>query len=141
VITVGRSAAGHILLVTDDTGTGQEFRLAFSKSAPDLAVHVVRSRSEIESVKSAKLVLLDLMLSHEQPFDLLRWLRSSPRYAAVPIFVLGSADVAHNVSEAYRLGANSCLLKEPEESAFSKIVHAVAAYANLIGATDRSCTA
>ena len=72
---VSRSVADHILLVSDDSGTEQEVRLAFAEAAPKLAIHVVRSRNEIASAKIAKLVLLDLMLSHEQPFELLRSLR------------------------------------------------------------------
>lgn len=138
---MNRSAAGHILLVTEDRQTDQEVRHAFTESAPDLGVRVVRSRSEIESTKKPKLVLLDLTLSQEQPFDLLRWLRTDPRYTDVPVFVLGSGIVPQTASEAYRLGANSCFLKESEPNAFSKIVRAVAAYANLIGTTSRSRTA
>ncbi|HYZ84740.1 MAG TPA: response regulator [Bryobacteraceae bacterium] len=138
---MSRSAAGHILLATDDNGTDREVRLAFNQSAPGWTIDLVRSRREIDSAKTANLVLLDLMLSHEQPFELLRWLRTEPRYREVPVFVLGSTIVADNVSEAYTLGANSCLLKESDPQGFSRIVHAVAAYATLIGGTGSSCTA
>jgi CheY-like chemotaxis protein len=87
------------------------------------------------------LILLDLMLSSESPFEVLRWLRAEPRFRHVPVFILGSKVVDHAIDEAYALGANSCLLKESELNGFETIIRAIAAYVGLIGAAGRECFA
>jgi DNA-binding NarL/FixJ family response regulator len=81
------------------------------------------------------------MLSSESPFEVLRWLRAEPRFAHVPVFVLGSKVVNHEIDEAYALGANSCLLKESELNGFEKIVRAIAAYVGLITTPGCECIA
>jgi DNA-binding NarL/FixJ family response regulator len=123
----------NILLVTDDTNTDSQLRAAFTEAAPEWKIQGARSRQEIEAAARAKLVLLDLMLSREAAFEVLRWLRRETHYRAVPVFVLGSDIVKHVVDEAYSLGANACLLKESQPHGLPQIARAIAAYAALLG--------
>jgi len=135
---VTRSTAHHILVISDDSGTDRHLRLAFTRTAPECNVGVVHNRKEIEALHTPNLILLDLMLANEPPFDVLRWLRTQPRYTQIPVFVLGSAAVDHDVNQAYALGANSCLLKDPESHGLENIVRAMATYVDLIGTPGRS---
>jgi DNA-binding response OmpR family regulator len=127
------SAAYYIVVVSDDSGTDRQLRHAFKQSAPECNVGVVRSRGELDALHPPSLIILDLMLSHEAPFDVLRWLRTEPRYQQVPVFVLGSEIVDHEIDEAYALGANSCFLTETEPQGLERIVRAMVTYVGLVG--------
>jgi DNA-binding response OmpR family regulator len=129
IVPTGR----YILVISDDSSIDNQLRRALTPIAPDCTVEVVCSRMEVEAAPTPSLILLDLMLSQEQPFDLLSWLRTESRYTGLPVFVLGSKVLSHDVDRAFALGANSCLLKDSEQHGLAKIVPAIAAYASLIG--------
>jgi phosphoserine phosphatase RsbU/P len=124
-----------ILLVSDDGATNRQLRLAVTRTAAAaLRVEVADSRARIEALRTPRVILLDLMLSKEPAFDVLRWLRSEERYKELPVFVLGSEDASNHVNEAYALGANSCLLKDSAGEQFQRIAEGLATYANLVPA-------
>lgn len=134
--------ANHIVIVSDDRETDGLLRRAFDQSAPGCTVTIVHRPEELLSASlSPSLILLDLMLAGDSPFEALRWLKAEPRFTRIPIFVLGSKVIDNDVDEAYRLGAHSCLLKESEASGLQRIVRAVATYVSLTGeTTGRDCT-
>jgi CheY-like chemotaxis protein len=138
---VSAAPTRHVLVVSDDSATDVSLRDAFTHSAPDCNVHIARTRKEIEGLNPPNLILLDLMLSSEPPFDVLRWLKAEPRYTEVPVFVLGSSVIEHEINEAYALGANSCLLKENEPIGLEKIALAMATYITLIKSSCSTYTA
>jgi DNA-binding response OmpR family regulator len=126
-----------ILLVSDDKSTGRQLLPVLARTAaPAFRVEVADSRAGIEALRIPSVILLDLMLSNEPAFDVLRWLRSDRRYKELPVFVLGSEDASHRVNEAYALGANSCLLKDSAGEELERIAEGLAAYANLIPSID-----
>jgi CheY-like chemotaxis protein len=90
-------------------------------------VDLVDSRAGIEALRTPSVILLDL--SKERAFDVLRWLRTDQRYKQVPVFVLTPR--TDDVTNAYALGANSCLLKQPSQ-ALEPIAEGIAAYASLV---------
>ncbi len=109
-----------------------QLRLALTETAPQCQVEFVCSREEIPPAYRPSLILLDLMLSREPAFEVLRWLRAEQRYQHTPVFVLGSEIVDHDVNEAYSLGANSCLLMKSVRDGFDQLAQGIAAYASLI---------
>src|SRR5687768_2371149 len=94
-----------ILHISDDVGTDRALRLAFTRTAPAYDVEIAAHRQNISTLRTPAVILFDLMLSSESAFDVLRWLRTEKRYVGVPVFVLGSEIVDHEVTEAYTLGA------------------------------------
>ena len=60
------------------------------------------------------LMLLDLKMPIMDGFEVLRWVRNHPNLAGLPILVLTSSDSLNNVNLAYKLGANSFLVKPLE---------------------------
>ena len=120
-------------MISDDSGIDQQLRLVFTRTTPECKLWIVRNRKEIEALRPPNLILLDLMLSSEAPFDVLRWLRTEPRYTHVPVFALGSKIADSDIDEAYALGANSCLLKDSEPQGLEKMVRAITTYVGLIG--------
>src|SRR4051794_9848035 len=57
------------------------------------------------------LFLLDLKMPRVNGFEVLDWLRKQSGLAALRVLVLTSSDAIRDVNEAYRLGANSFLVK------------------------------
>ncbi len=57
--------------------------------------------------------LLDLKMPRVNGFEVLQWIRKKSAYPYLPVVVLTSSDELRDVNEAYRLGANSFLVKPP----------------------------
>ena len=57
------------------------------------------------------LVLLDLKLPRRSGLEVLRWIRSQPHLATMPVVVLTSSSEGEDIQKAYALGANSYLQK------------------------------
>jgi CheY-like chemotaxis protein len=124
-----------ILLVSDEDRADCPLERALTKTAPEFRVELVDNRAGIEALRTPSVILLDL--SQERALDVLRWLRTDPRYKQVPVFVL--APRADDVTNAYALGANSCLLKQPAQK-LEPIAQGIAAYASLIAETAHGNT-
>jgi CheY-like chemotaxis protein len=62
------------------------------------------------------LVLLDLKMPIKNGFEVLRWARSYPAYATIPIVVLSDCFDERIIQRAYELGANS-YLRKPRDKA------------------------
>jgi CheY-like chemotaxis protein len=63
------------------------------------------------------LVLLDLKMPIMDGFDVLKWIRTTPAVASIPVVVLTSSGNETDKSRAAMLGANGYLIKagQPEE--------------------------
>ena len=127
-----------IVLMSDEAGGNNRLSLALTRTAPECQVAFAGSRDKIKALRTPALILLDLMLSGESAFDVLRWLRSEQRYRETPIFVLGARVADPGVNEAYALGANSCLLKGPEPEAIATLAQSIATYASLMSSVDNT---
>ena len=57
------------------------------------------------------LLLLDLKMPGTDGFEILKWLRDIPSFGSLRVVVLTSSDHIHDVNRAYKLGANSFLVK------------------------------
>ena len=60
------------------------------------------------------LMLLDLKLPGIDGFEVLRWVRENPKFRHLRVVVLTSSNAIRDVNKAYRLGANSFLVKPLE---------------------------
>jgi CheY-like chemotaxis protein len=57
------------------------------------------------------LLLVDLKMPRKTGFDVIRWVRQSPQFVTLPTVVLTASDADPDIKRAYRLGANSYLVK------------------------------
>jgi CheY-like chemotaxis protein len=57
------------------------------------------------------LVITDLKMPKVDGLDLLRWVRGQPEYRMIPTIVLSASGQFPDIQEAYRLGANSYMVK------------------------------
>ncbi len=74
------------------------------------------------------LVLLDLKLPGLDGFDLLRWIRQEQRIASLRVVVLTTSDEMRDVDRAYKLGANSFLVKPVDFERFLGVTQALSGY-------------
>jgi CheY-like chemotaxis protein len=59
------------------------------------------------------LIFLDLKLPLKSGHEVLAWIRSQPELESIVVVVLTSSDEPADISRAYKLGANSYLVKPP----------------------------
>lgn len=74
------------------------------------------------------IVLLDLKLPGMSGFDVLRWIRSQPTLSRLRVIVLTSSDSIQDVNLAYRLGANSFLVKPMDLDHLCRMTEALQGY-------------
>ncbi len=67
------------------------------------------------------LFLLDLKMPRVNGFEVLRWVRAQPGLAPLRVLVLTSSDEIRDVNEAYKLGANSFLVKPMDFQDFTQL--------------------
>jgi len=122
----------RILLISDKNAPEHELKRALRRVAGDFEIECASTRLEILALPWPCLIILDLMLSSEPAAEVLGWLRNEPRYAGVPVFILGSENVKREITESLRLGANSCLLMDFAREQVDPIAEGIATYASLL---------
>jgi len=74
------------------------------------------------------LVLLDLKLPHVLGLDVLKWIRSQPALQTLIVIVLTSSRQESDLDRAYRLGANSYLVKPSTLDELVRMVRSLGDY-------------
>ena len=74
------------------------------------------------------LVLLDLKLPRVMGFEVLKWIRQQPALKNTTVIVLTSSDLKPDVDLAYRLGANSYLVKPPTPDKLVEVITRIKQY-------------
>jgi CheY-like chemotaxis protein len=74
------------------------------------------------------LVLLDLKMPGIDGFEVLRWIRRQPNIATLRVVVLTTSDETRDIDLAYKLGANSFLVKPTDFERFVQVSQALSGY-------------
>jgi CheY-like chemotaxis protein len=74
------------------------------------------------------LVLLDLKLPEKRGLDVLAWLRQQPHLRELIVVILTSSSEPSDVREAYRLAANSYLVKPATSQRLTELARALKLY-------------
>jgi CheY-like chemotaxis protein len=118
-------ASGTVLLLVEDNPDDVLLaRRAVRKAALPVSLRVVGDGDEAVAYLDGSagfgdrgqhplpaLVLLDLKLPRRSGLEVLRWIRSQPHLATMPVVVLTSSSEDEDIQKAYALGANSYLQK------------------------------
>src|ERR1051325_8855198 len=115
---------GLILLAEDEEDYVLLIKHAFAKANIPNPLHVVWNGEEAiwylqgvgkyanrDEYPLPDLFLLDLKMPRVNGFEVLEWLRKQPGLAGLRVLVLTSSDEIRDVNEAYKLGANSFMVK------------------------------
>lgn len=110
-----------ILLVEDDANDVLLFRRAFNKSALGAALVTLEGAEAAERYLAEEgspgcahppsLAILDLKLPGKSGLELLAWIRSREDLRRMPVVIFSSSGEPSDVKAAYRLGANSYIVK------------------------------
>ena len=88
----------------------------------DHAMQALRDSLELGPLHLPALLVLDLKLTGTSGLDVLRWMRDTFGLGTIPVVVLTAEDGAADVTEAYRLGARSYLVKPTGFDALGSVV-------------------
>lgn len=118
------SETKYILYAEDDADDIFFMTRACKRVGLEKALRTVRSGSEAIDYLSGKgeyamrelhpmpdLVMLDLKMPEVSGFDLLKWIRSAPALAKLPVVVISSSSQESDRERASLLGANSFIVK------------------------------
>lgn len=77
---------------------------------------------EGQKVTDARLVLLDLKLPKVDGIEVLRRIKADERTSKIPVVVLSASGEERDLERAYRLGANSYVVKPIQFAEFSTVI-------------------
>lgn len=137
----------EIVLIEDNANDAELTKLALKKLEFPVHVEWLRDgadaiehfRSKIASdpsyVRQLSLVFLDLKMPKVNGFEVLQTLKTLPELVAVPIVVLTSSAVESDIEEAYKLGANSYIVKPINYKQHAQEIRDAAVYWTTINKT------
>src|SRR5262245_40320036 len=125
--------AVDILLVEDNPNDAELTQRALRKVKLGTKVAIARDGAEaIEDLMGnkpkPKVVFLDLKLPKIDGIEVLRRTREDSRTRSIPVVVLTSSQEERDISECYKLGVNSYVVKPVEFDRFYKAVGDLATY-------------
>jgi CheY-like chemotaxis protein len=128
--------SSYVLLVEDNTLDAELIRHAIHQAGATVVFDVARDGEEaLDHLKKWEagspvpiLILLDLKLPIISGFDVLKTLKTHPRYRILPVVVLTSSNASADIQKAYDLGANSYILKSIDYDLFAKAVGLIHRY-------------
>src|ERR1051325_6655542 len=101
-----------MLIIEDDKIVGNIYRHRFQVEGYQVAL-ASDGEAGLAAVKSLKpdLVILDLMLPKLNGVEVLKQLRADEATRTLPVIVLSNAYLSSIVQEAWKAGANHCMIK------------------------------
>ncbi len=85
-----------------------------------------------------RLILLDLKLPRVDGLDVLKKVKSDPRTKAIPVVVLTSSQEEWDISESYKLGVNSYIVKPVTFENFTNAISELGFYWMLLNKPVRA---
>jgi CheY-like chemotaxis protein len=121
-----------ILLVEDNPNDAELTQRALKKKELDVRLVIARNGAEALELLFGglrpKVIFLDLKLPKIDGVEVLRRIRADARTKAMPVVVLTSSQEERDITESYRLGVNSYVVKPVEFDRFYKTVSDLGTY-------------
>ena len=122
-----------ILLVEDNPNDAELTQRALKKSEIGARLAIVRDGAEALEYLSSdrpkpKVIFLDLKLPKIDGIEVLRRIRAEDRTRSIPVIVLTSSQEERDISDCYKLGVNSYVVKPVEFDKFYKAVGDLGVY-------------
>ena len=130
-----------VLLAEDDPADAELIIESLGGDGATRRVHVARDGEEAldlvfgrggfthrASLAPPRLVLLDIKLPKVGGLEVLRRIKSDRRTSAVPVVMLTSSNLVHDVSAVYELGANSFVQKPVDFAEFRDAIRLLGLY-------------
>jgi CheY-like chemotaxis protein len=119
-----------ILLVEDNQTDIDLIQRAIQKKDSNIQLEIARDGEQAlahlkrweQGVPPPTMILLSLKLSKLDGLEVLRALKGHPHYKNLPVVVLTSSADANHIHKAYKLGANSYVLKSVDYNEFANSI-------------------
>jgi len=119
-----------ILLVDDNSLDIDLFERAIRKIAPAIKLDTARDGEQAlayirqweAGLPVPVVILLDLKMPKVNGLEVLRTMKSHPRYKTVPVVILTSSNETIDIQQAYEIGVNSYIMKSVDYDEFAKAV-------------------
>jgi CheY-like chemotaxis protein len=85
------------------------------------------------------LILLDLKMPRKTGFEVLEWLRRASNYSSLPVIIFSSSALRVDIERAYRLGANSFVVKPTTAAKRVQLVQAIRNYWLMLSEPPLDC--
>lgn len=126
----------HILLVEDNPVDLDLALRAFSRHHSGNIIEVARDGEEAIAYLSRwneghplpAMILLDIKLPRINGLEVLRQLKSHPRFAYIPVIMMTTSREDGDIEHAYELGANSYIIKPVNFERFIEVAKTVEQY-------------
>lgn len=130
ILLVEDSSDDAELTVHALTQTNKSLQLLHLKDGAEALAFLFGRSSRIDRVHMPRLILLDLKLPKVDGFEVLRKIREDERTRTLPVVILTSSAQKRDISEAYKLGVNSYVVKPVDFESFVKKIGTIAFYWN-----------
>jgi two-component system response regulator len=122
-----------ILLVEDNPDDAELTQRALKKADVEARLEIARDGAEaieflLSSRPKPKVIFLDLKLPKVDGIEVLRRVREDDRTRTIPVIVLTSSQEERDITECYKLGVNSYVVKPVEFDRFYKVVGDLGTY-------------
>jgi two-component system response regulator len=147
------TSEAEILLVEDDPGDAELTTRSLRKEGLTNKIVVARDGAEALDLLFApaaeaekcgvarlRLVLLDLQLPRVSGHAVLKAIKADDRTRCIPVIVMTSSDHERDLSECYRLGANSYVQKPVDLNKFQDAVRQLGTYWLMVNRTPSNRT-
>ena len=128
--------ACHILLVEDNVLDADLIKRALQKVEAGINLEIASDGEEAiqyldkweKGQPTPIVILLDLKLPKISGLDVLKRLKTHPKYRLLPVVVLTSSNETIDIQQAYALGANSYILKAIDYDQFAYAIGLIHRY-------------
>lgn len=113
-----RTQQPYILMLEDDGDDRQITRSFFAESTRKPAIEFLEHADEVlpylercNDGELPRLIILDKNVPRGSSMDALRQIKEHPTFRSIPVVIISGSVFAADVTESYRLGANSFIAK------------------------------
>ena len=117
-------AASHSSITTQEGGLNRSPTARVERGPSEAA----RSASTGDRSGPPSVILLDLNLRGQDGCDLLKRLRSDPRFATIPTIIFTTSDDQHDLARCYASGANGYVVKPGIFAELVQCIHDICRY-------------
>jgi len=101
-----------ILLIEDDKDQVDMYQLSFKIGGFDFIFSYTSADGLVKAItEQPDLILLDLLLNHDNGLDVLKELKAKPETRNIPVIILTNFSKKETVDKALKLGAEELMIK------------------------------